>query len=153
MTELTADLRWIAAELDAAVRSDLERGARRRARLRTAASVVGATMALSGTAVATAQLTGAIDLGGGRSAQPVHRSLGAGDPNLPYRYRISGQDAGRDGTGPIYLESTTALPTNADGTVDIDALSKARHGCMKHSTTVGDAYIWVLDGTCQAGRP
>jgi hypothetical protein len=56
------------------------------------------------------ELTGAINLGGGHSAVPVASTTAAADPNLPYRYRLTGvHERNRDGRGPIYIESSRPL--------------------------------------------
>lgn len=124
-----------------------------RSMARTAA-VAGVVLALmSGTAVAVGAATGLIDLGGGQSAQPVQTSLGPGDPNLPYRYRIAGLPASRDGTGPVYAESTRPLKTDADGRVDGAALLAARHACSPTVRSVGGATLWVFDAGCDPTQP
>jgi hypothetical protein len=125
----------------------------RRSLARTAVIVGVALAGMSGTAMAIGVATGVIDLGGGQSAQPVHTSLGPGDPNLPYRYRIDGLPADRDGTGPVYIESTRPLKTDADGRIDVGAILAARRACLPDVKSVGGATIWVFDASCDSAQP
>jgi hypothetical protein len=108
---------------------------------------------LAGTALGAGQLTGAIDLGGGQSALPVHTSLGPGDPNLAYRYRVVGLPRDRDGKGPVYIESTWPLRTDPDGHVDVHAIATARRSCAANVRFVGGATIWVFDASCAPATP
>jgi hypothetical protein len=118
------------------------------------AVVAGAALALmSGMAVAVGAATGHIDLGGGQSAQPVHTSLGRGDPDLPYRYRIAELPAARDGNRPMYVESTRPLRTDAEGRVDGAALLAARHACSPNVMSVRGAELWVFDTGCDPTQP
>jgi hypothetical protein len=152
MNELTADLEAIGAELSRAIRRDHERRARGSV-ARVGLLVAVAAIPLSGTALAAGTFTGVIDLGGAQSATPVSGSLGAGDPNLAYRYRIDGLPADRDGTGPVYIESTQPLKTNSDGHVDASVLASARHACAPTVKSVADATIWVFDTGCSPVVP
>lgn len=118
------------------------------------AVVAGAAIALmSGMAVAVGAATDHLDLGGGQSAQPVHTSLGRGDPNLPYRYHIAGLPAARDGDRPVYVESTRPLRTDAEGRVDGAALLAARQACSPNVMSVGGAELWVFDTGCDPTQP
>lgn len=148
MNELTPDLMTIRDGLSRAIRRDHHRRAHRRRVARTSAAIAAAALGLTGTALAAGELTGVIDLGDGQSAVPVKTSLGSGDPNLPYRYRVEGLPANRDGNGPIYVESTHPLRTNANGRVDMRAIVAARRACLTHTTRAVDALIWVFDAAC-----
>ncbi|HVA19427.1 MAG TPA: hypothetical protein VMU55_04565 [Solirubrobacteraceae bacterium] len=145
----TPDLRDIGVELSRAIRRDHEHRLRRRALARSTMLAIAGTAALSGTALATGQLTGAIDLGGGHSAVPVQSTPAPIDPRLPYRYELIGtHHHNGEGDGTIYIESSRPLTQLTQ-----DQLAATRHACGSQTTTVNGATVWVFNGSCAPAQP
>jgi hypothetical protein len=69
--EPCADIVRIGADLSRAIREDHQRRSRRQALSRSTAVVAASMVALSATALAAGQLTGAVDLGGGPAPWPA----------------------------------------------------------------------------------
>ena len=148
-SELTTDLSRIGAQLSQAIRADHKRHLRRRSLLRTSLIVTASVSALSGTALAAGELTGTIDLGGGHSAVPVTRTPAQPDPNLPYRYGLTGvHEHNRDGRGPIYIESSRPLSSFTQ-----HQLAAARHACASKAITTDGAIVWVFSAGCAPAQP
>ena len=143
MSELSSDLPQIGAELSRAIRRDQQHTLRRRSSLRMAAVAAAALCALSGAAVAGAALSGAIDLGGGHSAAPSATSPAPNDPNLPYKYQVSGVHNHNGASGTIYIESNKPLDN-----LTRQQIVAARNACASKTMQIGDAVVWVFDATC-----
>jgi hypothetical protein len=146
--ELTPDLQAIGAQLTAAVRRDHHRRRRRRSRVRASVILIATSVALGGSALAGAQLTGTIDLGGGHTAVKLESVPWPTDPRLPYRYRVTGvhkHDGSANGT--IYIESSQPLDklTQAE-------IVAARVACGAQTTTADGATVWVFEAGCIAAR-
>lgn len=142
--ELTPDLQVIGTQLALAMRRDHERRRHRRSAARATAILMATSVALGGGALAGAQLTGTIDLGGGHTAIKVESVPGPADPRLPYRYRLIGvHKHGTSVSGTIYIESSQPLDklTQAE-------LAAAREACGAQTTSVDGATIWVFNSVC-----
>jgi hypothetical protein len=126
--------------------------------LRPLVAAAIAVSAVGGSAMVVGAATGAIDLGGGRSAVPVQTAPFPTDPSHPYLYRVDGPVPGRDGSGPIYVESSEPLATSSPGQIDATAIAKARRACGSHAAQqpLADgttATVWLFDATCFSGQP
>ena len=143
----TADLRAIGSQLQLAIRRDHERRLRRRSVARSAVAVTATTAALSGTALAAGELSGAIDLGGGHSAVPVNATPAPADARLPYRYELNGVHRHNGSSGTIYIESSKPLTSMTQAEV-----AAARHQCGSHTMSIKGTTVWVFDTSCALGQ-
>lgn len=148
----------VAAALATARASTLDQRPKR-STARLVALTVAATVLTGGVALAAGAVSGVIDLGGGQHAVTVSHPPVPTDPQHPYVYQVTGLPAHRDGTGPVYIESSQPLATIATGQVDGTVLAQARHQCAKSAsvhtvaTTGGQhATVWVFDAGCHPTR-